>query len=196
MPTGYTAIIEEKPDLTFREFALRCARGMGACIMQRDDPMDDPPRAPEPSDYHAKALQTATSRLAELRGMKPEAIRAMWQAEVERIDKSNAESRAKAAETERRYKRMREQVAAWSPPSKDHQGLKRFMLEQIDACESDWKAYVVEAPPTPKDWHAAELKRAERDVAYHTKEHGEELQRALERKEWIEKLYAALPEGK
>jgi hypothetical protein len=26
MPTGYTAIIEERADLTFRDFALRCAR--------------------------------------------------------------------------------------------------------------------------------------------------------------------------
>ena len=48
MPTGYTAIIEDKPGLTLREFALRCARGMGACIMQRDDNMDEPPKAPEP----------------------------------------------------------------------------------------------------------------------------------------------------
>lgn len=45
MPTGYTAIIEERADLSFRDFALRCARGMCACVMQRDDPMDELPKA-------------------------------------------------------------------------------------------------------------------------------------------------------
>ena len=61
MPTGYTAIIEEKPDLTFREFALKCARGMGACIMQRDEGMDSLPRVDPPSDYHLKAKEKADS---------------------------------------------------------------------------------------------------------------------------------------
>lgn len=192
MPTGYTAIIEEKPDLTFREFALRCARGMGACIMQRDDPMDEPPRAPEPSDYHIKALATAQARLKELRGMGAEAKRAMWHAEVERIEKSNAESRAKAAKTEQQYKSMRAQVEAWKPPTKDHDGLKRFMLEQIDLCVSDWDPYICEAPPTPADWYGAAVKSAEHGIAYHTKEHAEELERTAARKDWIARLYTSL----
>jgi hypothetical protein len=33
---------------------------------------------------------------------------------------------------------MRDHVDAWVPPSKDHDGLKKFMLDQISASSSDW----------------------------------------------------------
>lgn len=42
MPTGYTADI--KDGITFRDFALRCARAFGATIMQRDEDISIPPR--------------------------------------------------------------------------------------------------------------------------------------------------------
>jgi len=192
MPTGYTAIIEERADLTFRDFALRCARAMGACIMQRDDPTDDLPKAPEPSDYYVKQKRAAEARLLELRGLRPEGVRALWQADCERIAKSNAESVAKAKETERRYKRMRKMVAAWEPPTKEHEGFRKFMLEQIDMCSSDWKPYTVEPPATPGDWLTNALKSAEWDLEYSTKHAAEEVERANERKAWIDALYASL----
>jgi hypothetical protein len=192
MPTGYTAIIEERADLTFREFALRCARGMGACIMQRDDPMDDLPKAPEASDHHIKTLTGAQARLVELRGLSTEGVRALWQADMESNEKRNAEQVAKCAEVKRRYDAMRAHVEAWKPPTKDHDGFRRFMLEQIDACHSDWAPYLYKSAPTPGDWLAAQLKSAEWDVEYRTKEHAGELERAASRKSWIDALYASL----
>jgi hypothetical protein len=192
MPTGYTAIIEERADLTFREFALRCARGMGACVMQRDDPMDDLPKAPEASDYHIKALAQATVRLVELRGLSVEGVRALWQADCDGNAKINAEQTSKCAEVKRRYDAMRAHVEAWTPPTKEHDGLRRFMLEQIDACHSDWTPYLYENPATPGDWLAAQIKSAEWNIDYHTKQHTEELERTANRKSWIDSLYASL----
>lgn len=40
MPTGYTAAI--KYGITFKEFALDCARNFGACISMRDEPRETP----------------------------------------------------------------------------------------------------------------------------------------------------------
>ena len=139
-----------------------------------------------------KQKRAAEVRLLELRGLRPEGVRALWQADCERIAKSNAESVAKAKETERRYKRMRKMVAAWDPPTKDHEGLRRFMLEQIDMCSSDWKAYTTEPAPTPGDWLAKQFKAAEWDLEYSTKHAAEEIERADERKSWIDALYASL----
>ena len=142
MPTGYTAIIEDKPGLTLREFALRCARG----IMQRDDDMNDPPKAPEPSDYHLKAGKAAESRLRELRGLSTKAARALFDAEVARIRADNTKHQADANAKKERYTSMRAKVVAWQPPTAQHEGLQRFMLEQIDLCKSDWTPYVQEVP--------------------------------------------------
>jgi hypothetical protein len=191
MPTGYTAIIEEKADLTFREFALRCARAMGACVMQRDDPADDPPKVPEPSECDAKRKREAEAKLIELRGLSAEGARALWQADCEHITKKNAESVAEAKELERRYARMRAMVTAWAAPA-DHEGLRRFMLEQIDMCKSDWTPYIRKAAETPGDWLAGEIKASEWTLEYSAKHAAEELERTADRKRWIDALYASL----
>jgi hypothetical protein len=192
MPTGYTAIIEEKPDLTFREFALRCARAMGACIMQRDSPIDELPKAPEPSDYYEKSKRTAEAKLVELRGLTVEGKRALWQADCERIGRENADSITKAKESERRYSRMRAMVEGWTPPTKDHEGFRKFMLDQIDASSSDWKPYTVELAPTPGDWYAKQVEAAEWSLKYSIEHAADEIRRTNGRKAWIEALYASV----
>ena len=195
MPTGYTAIIEEKPGLTLREFALRCARGMGACVMQREDDMNDPPKAPEPSDYHLKAGKAAESKLRELNGLSAKAARALFDAEVARIRADNTKHLADANAKKERYASMRAKVAAWQPPTAQHVGLQRFMLEQIDLCKSDWTPYEQAVPADPAKWLADQIASARDSVSYHAKGHAEELSRAAERKQWIDALYAGLPEG-
>jgi hypothetical protein len=68
MTTGYTAAIAN--DITFNDFAMRCARAMGALVMMRDEPFDAPiPERFEPSDYHIKKIADASARLLELQAM-------------------------------------------------------------------------------------------------------------------------------
>lgn len=192
MPTGYTAIIEERADLTFREFALRCARAMGACIMQRDDSIDELPKAPEPSTFYAEQKVAAEAKLRELRSTSKACARALWEADCKRIETQNAESVAKAKETGRRYARMRAMVEAWKPPTKDHEGLKCFMLEQIDACKSDWTPYLMASAPSSEEWLAKQIEAAEWSLKYSTEHAADEVARANERKAWIDDLYASV----
>jgi len=195
MPTGYTAIIEEKPDLTLREFALRCARGMGACIHQRDDPMDDLPKAPEASHYHAEEAERVRATLRELEGLSSVAALALFNAEVSRITRANAAHLAKCEKTRKRYASMRAKVEAWKPPTEQHEGLQRFMLEQIDLCRSDWTPYTDTVPNDPKQWLADKIESTRESIVSHAKRCAEELARTAERKQWIEALYASLPGG-
>jgi hypothetical protein len=194
MPTGYTAIIEERDDLTFRDFALRCARAMTACLPQRDDPPDELPRVLETSDYHIKAARKAEAQLVELLGLSQESTRALWQSDCESIAKSNEVSIAKAKEFEKRYARMRAKVEAWKP-APDYEGLRRFMLQQIDACVNDWTSYIVELTPTPSEWLAKQIAGAKSLAKYHTERHKDEVKRTDACKEWIESLYASLSEA-
>jgi hypothetical protein len=41
MPTGYTAGVADGTITEFREYALLCARAFGACIMLRDEPVEE-----------------------------------------------------------------------------------------------------------------------------------------------------------
>jgi hypothetical protein len=192
MPTGYTAIIEEKPDLTLREFTLRCARAFGPCIDQREESYAQPPRVPELSTYHLEAKRRCESRLVELRSLTPKTAQVLFDAECQQEAKESAERVKHAAELERRYKAMRAKVDAWVPPTKDHAALKKFMLEQIDRCESDWKnPYIFKRSGDAATWLTARIQAEEENVAYHTKKHAEEVERHAERKRWIETLYAS-----
>ncbi len=50
MPTGYTDAV--KDGITFDQFVLGCARGMGALVMMRDEPSGTPiPERFEPSRF-------------------------------------------------------------------------------------------------------------------------------------------------
>ena len=56
MPSGYTSDIYNGKEVTFKDFALGCARAFGACVMQRDDPADEKPKIMPEESYHARRV--------------------------------------------------------------------------------------------------------------------------------------------
>lgn len=196
MPTGYTAELMERGQ-DFRTFTLRCARAMGACIMQRDDPMADEPKRQEPSDYHTKAISEAHERLAALKAMNPEQMhdegQRLRQTAVDSARKGLHEDMAENA----RLEGMAAQVRAWQPPTDEHNGLKDFMLEQIRISMNDLKwaeRWLKEAEDkTVEAYFVEAISGAVRDIRYHTGEQAKEADRTKGRNEWIEALYRSLP---
>lgn len=201
MPTGYTAIIGERDDLTFREFVLRCARAMGACIMQRDDPIDDIPIFDEkPSDYHEKALAAAKAELERYATITIEAAKQEQDAELARTQRERRESVERSDTLRRKYNAMFAEVRRWTPPTPDHDGLKAFMQEQIteslkwDCSDRSYFLDAVVRLQVPVgEWIAAKIAAAKKDVAYHTREYAEEVERVNRRNEWKRQLVDSLP---
>jgi len=198
MPTGYTADITDT--MPFRDFAMKCARAMGALIMMRDDPSDAPiPEAFEPSTYHAENIAKADARLKELDEMDAAAKERGAREEFMAASKAHAESLAKSRGTRRRYERMLREVNDWKPPTPDHQGFKDFMVQQLtesirfdcwEEGDSEWRK-----PPKhlgPGDWWAKEVDKANRDLVYHRREHTAEVERATMRTKWVKDLRASL----
>lgn len=195
MPTGYTAKLMDKGQ-DFREFVLTCARGMGACIMQRDDPMDEPPKKQKPSDYHIKALAEAKRLIADIQKMKPAARLAYGEKLKQEAVDSAKKGHAKELAEEARLQEMRKLVSAWTPPTTDHNGLKDFMLDQLRiSSHGDWMAkYVAEYEAKDAESYVIEkLSKAARDIEYHNEEYGKEVNRTNERNKWIDQLYSSLP---
>src|SRR5262245_44461330 len=69
MATGYTSIIHDNENVTFRDYILRCARAFGACIMQREDGMAEPPKHRIPTPYYAEQLPEAQAELRRAEAM-------------------------------------------------------------------------------------------------------------------------------
>lgn len=192
MPTGYTEIIEK--GCTFEEYVWRCARAFGALIMMRDDPLDAPiPEVLSEGNYHVNALAAARAELERLDGMTA-ADRARAAAaynQTRRVEYKEALEEYNIIRD--RYADMLEKVAAWRPPSADHEYMKQFMLDQIH----DSRRY--EKPPQePKDLSAEEWlltyrNRAIKNIAYHEKAQAEQTARDVERTAWLTKLRASVP---
>lgn len=130
MPTGYTAILQEQPDISFAEWAKQCARAFGACIMQRDDSMREPPNVDEqPSRYHIERLEEVRSKLAWLRECTDTELEAKRSEEVAQNRAYSLEQIEKTKATEISYRRMLALAKAWEPPTPEHAGVKKFMVE-------------------------------------------------------------------
>ncbi len=193
MPTGYTAKI--KDGVSFREYALSCARAFGALITMRDDSPDAPiPDEFKPSDHYAKEQARAQTELDGLLGMNLAGAlveaRAEFDAEIRRREKhrqDNADLRAK-------YEAMRVQAQAWKPPTPDHEGLHAFMLSQIIK-SIQFDCYEIEGSPallSPEAWLTDKIAEARRRVAMYAEEQTKENERCRSRSEWVRALKASL----
>ena len=197
MPTSYTADLYEGKDVTVSDFILGCARAFGALVTMRDDPKDAPiPDEFPASDYHADAVATAEVWLDEVRAMDTEDIANRSDLDYNRALDRWRERRAEAAGRRERYEAMLREVRAWKPPSSDHEGLRDFMVQQLESSiEFDCSMTYDDRPArlAPSAWRAQEIKKAQHDIDYHRREHEKDVQRATERSRWVQALRESLP---
>lgn len=196
MPTGFTAPVLE--GISFEDFIWRCARGMGALVTLRDEPLDAPvPERLEPSSWNASELKKAEARLAELETMTLAQARTAAAADYReaagRVREANARTRLHA----KRLRSMLAQVQAWEPPTADHRGMKDFMLQQLgETLRFDGEPMPSPMRLPPREWLTAHLEKARRDVEYHRQHHAEEVERTEQRNRWLADLRASVPQPK
>ena len=197
MPSGYTSLLQDKPDTTFEQFAARCARAMGALITMRDEPLDAPlPEKIKASPWYNDRIVQCEADLTNLRMIPKAARQAM-------ANKAWAETEARRAERiERRtstrivYEAMLEKVRAWVPPTPDHQGFKDFMekqlVESIDFdCNNDYENE--EAPRlTGDEWYEKQETYLLDEIDRAKKNWAEELARTESRQVWLDALRNSL----
>lgn len=133
MPTGYTVYIKNEDITTGKEFLKLCTRNFGIAIDIRDESLSVPtPTHFEPHSYYKKAYDKAVEVRNKYRKMTfDKAKQKMIENYNERIASSKEYLKDCKSEDEK-YKKVRDEVAKWNPPTSEHEGLKKFALEQID----------------------------------------------------------------
>lgn len=199
MPTGYTAGVADGTITTLRQFALLCARGMGACISIRDEPFDTPiPERFEPSSWYADELRGAEARLAELDAMSPEARELAAEAAFGSAHAEWVKRQVERREQFVRYQAMLAEVEAWET---DAEGIRDFMLEQLRT-SIDFDCRYAESPPpydpepaklTAGEWWRVEVDEALRKITSARKSLSEEVARVEGRNGWLKRLRESLP---
>jgi hypothetical protein len=87
---------------------------------------------------------------------------------------------------------MLDKVNAWTPPTPDHQGMKDFMIQQLESSMYDDKWLSVPQKTSVSEWYREELDRANRAVESARKRLDEEIQRVAERNLWVQALRESL----
>ena len=191
MPTGYTTDIYNGKDVSFRDFALNCARQFGACIMQRDDPADEKPKIMPEESYHTEELK----KLGKFK--KP------TKAEFEKYVKTKIadckETIDKMKKLQKAYNKKIKEAQNWNPPTPEHEGLKKFMIQQLtDSMQFDcsYDHYESELKKLNKmtydDYFEQQKQHHKRRIEYHTKYLEKDLDNIRKRNKWIQDLYNSL----
>lgn len=195
MPTGYTAAI--KDGISFEEFTMSCAKAFGACVTMRDDSTGIPiPEKFEPSDYDQKKLVELRCELEQLCQFTSEDTDKIALAEWKSEEERRLDSLKENADLRNKYETMLAQVKAWIAPTPDHDGLHKFMCEQITEsikwdCSEDYYREPV-ARLTGQQWLNKRKDFILQSIDYHTKSNADEIERVNSRNEWVKALRDSL----
>ena len=190
MPTGYTADVVDGKITELKDFALRCARGMGACITMRDDPWDAPiPENFEPHlSYYGPALEKARTELAKHLALPfhyyDETIEKEHQEELLRHN----EYVARQAEQNARLHSMLAKVKNWDCRA---EGIKEFMIQQLSISIEDYE-HKAPVKMSPAEWALKKKEKLEWDIAYFEKQIAREFENTEGRNKWLKDLRDSL----
>jgi hypothetical protein len=196
MPTGYTSDLYDGKEVTFQNFVLHCARALNVFVELREEPQDEPiPDLFTPNSFHDEQRRAAEAKIARLEGLSDEEADELARSSYETAKREFEELVASRTQRRGRYLAMLTQVRQWTPPSPDHEGLKAFMIQQLeDSMQSDCDMTFITAPElqTAAEYKEQLLAAARRSLEYHAREYRMEVERVAKRNQWVRLLRQSL----
>lgn len=202
MPTGYTEkICSGKEDVPVSDFIRTCARGMGALVLLRDNSLNAPiPDTLPVMNYHEKRIQELEKEHGEICSLSIEECNARADSDAIEQNRRRDEAWRESEARRSRYENMIAQIEEWVPPTKDHDGLKNFMLKQlIDSMQHDcmsleeWETIYPEAALSDGgQWRDQKIASISMDLGYHRIKARDENKLNTERQLWWDQLRASL----
>ena len=204
MPTGYTSGIIDGDITTFEQFATQCTRAFGATIHMRDDSLDVPYEPRTPSEYYTSSLQSRKEELERIKAISDEEIiqelQSSWKENLEYHEKGLERDKANLE----KLNSILASAKAWVPPTEDHEGLRDFMIEQIESTikvDGDPSYHVnkivqikqeMKDGIDPKVYREERIKEIKDKISYYEVEHQKELVRCKQSNDWMEKFFGSI----
>lgn len=203
MPTGYTAGILDGDIKNFKQFATLCMRAFGATIHMRDDGLNEPYVPRVPGGYHYKAIHKAEQLIKDAKELSDEEVVSIKRQELLNSKKYHEEAIEKTKMNAEKLKLFLEDAKRYKPPTREHTGIKVFMMQQLsDTLDYDGSTYyheerLKEINDELESLTASSVREsmklvAYKDLAYHTKELSEEIERCNKSNKWVEDFLASL----
>ena len=190
MPSGFTAALYDG-EQSFKEFVLHCA-----CSRFYD--MSALPKKWIANSYYKDRLAEYRAELAKAEKMTMTEAEREANKEYAKAWKEFEKNQRERVGTKDRLLAMRNQVADWAPPTKDHEALKKFMLEQIaSTIEHDTKLSEFRLErKTSSDWLCEKIAGLKQDIEYAEQCYAKEVQQTKQRNDWCYALLTSLKDEK
>lgn len=186
MPTGYTAYIEDGDITTGKEFLKLCTRAFGIAIDLKDEPLSVlTPTHVIPDAYYKERYEKALEKLNKVNNLTFEEAKIQMKTAYERRISDYKRYAEKEIAMNQKYAKVRKEVEEWIPPTEEHQGLKKFALEQIDMCVTK-QEYIDEYLEKSKETFDDSDEAVEKYISDNIQYCKEKLDRAY--KSWKEEL--------
>ena len=130
--TGYTASIDDRSITNGKDFLKLCIRAFGVCTDQRDDSLKFPLVTEfKPNDYYNNQRVIAIEKYEKLKNTSIEDYYKNKLEGIERSKRLNANSYENKKLERQLYLKIKSEVESWTPPTEEHEVIKKFALKQI-----------------------------------------------------------------
>jgi len=179
MPTGYTATLDETPNMTTAKWVMESlTRAFGVCATLRDngDMTEEQieahlqERVDEAGSYHIDALKRVGETVTKLSD-NPEKFWAEEYAKaVETMQAYNEKSIKEAKEIKTRHDKAIEDLIKLRDNTTDEatRSIANYGLEQLELVKSETESYI-STVPTLEKFKEDKLRSINRDIDYHSK---------------------------
>jgi hypothetical protein len=143
-----------------------------------------------------KRLAELEAELSRLRAMTASERKAWADAENARAIEAHDEYKRREAIHRTRYEKMRARVEAWVPPTALHEGLRNFMLQQIDVSMPSTEADLDRYGPKiegAEATHTARIKRCAEQIDRCRTDIAATVRRAAEMDAWVAAVAKVTP---
>lgn len=202
MPTGYTSYIKDGKITSGKEFLKLCTRAFGIAVDLKDESLDVPtPNHFEPHPYYEKAYKDSLVSREKAYSMTLEEVKediiSKYNDNKGRVEKILEEYK----DEDKKYLKVREEVEKWTPPTPEHENLKKFCLEQIDMSlntdlyewyEKDINKELDTSDDTIKKYIDILRDNADEKLKRAYKKYQEELRRVEEKNLWMKQFLDSL----
>ena len=197
MPTGYTAPI--KDGISFREYALGCARTFVPLTTIRDGVMNTSiPDEFKPSDYYSNQLKDRYKKLTFFTSATDAELEKRMQKEYNDDLEFYYEHLKVWNKEKEKYEDMLVQAKAYKPPTPEHIRYAEFLVSQLEqTIEYDYNYNLEDMTQVPikkevKTYRTENIERIQKEIQYYEKEDLKEMERAKSRTEWVKALKKSL----
>ncbi len=133
MATGYTCKIQDGTITEFKDFAFLCMRAFGACVGQRDEDGNNPPRLIELDiSYQKENIKRCLKDIKNVKKQTDEEFLAEKMESLERDLKNAKEQLEKSKITREKYEKILKAALEWEAPTKEHEEFKKFLISQLE----------------------------------------------------------------